>query len=253
MIYAILEQRASELKYKTNVIAPIVNEERTAIMRAIVPQTGYFSAALQLLFDINFTFAANVLESSGALNEIDSKEKQLFSDFIEVLCNKSILFQIPADVTTISDKLYETITKFENKINHKFNPDGCEYEKKDLHHALFLDLYQKILYDITSNNANYTYVMITYDIFDSPFIVKPEHKPLINVSYELISIDVENESILSTDKIYTVELAHDYNAYEHLIFNSLKINKEIRTSYDIIYSKQCPSPILQDERIDYDK
>ena len=253
MIFAMLKQHGSVLTYKTNSIDPTVDEKYTVMMRAVVPQTGYFSAALQLLFDNNHVFAASVLESSGVLDKIDSKEKKIFSDYIELACNKSILFQIPADVTAISDKLYETITKFENKINHNFNPYGCEYEKKDLNHALFLNLYQKILYDITSNNANYTYVIITYNLFDSPFIVKPEHKPSITVSYELISIDVENESILSTDKIYTVELAHDSNAYEHLIFNNLKIDKEIRTSYNIIYSRQCPSPILQVERTDYNQ
>ena len=253
MIFAMLKQHGSVLTYETNSINPTVDEKYTVMMRAVVPQTGYFSAALQLLFDNDRVFAASVLESSGVLDKIDSKEKKIFSDYIELACDKSILFQIPADVTTISDKLYETITKFETKINHNFNPDGCEYEKKDLNHDLFLDLYQKILYDITLNNANYTYVMITYDIFDSPFIVKPEHKPSITVSYELISIDVENESILSTDKIYTVELSHDYNAYEHLIFNSLKIDKEIRTSYNIIYSIHCPSPILQVERTDYNQ
>ena len=253
MIYTMLERSVSESNFKTNSITPIVNNSRDIVMRAIVPQTGYFSAALQLLFDEESHFSFGVLESSGVLDSINSKEKNIFSDYIEEMFNKSILFQIPADVTTINDKLHDAITKLENKLIHVYESDeDCDmYEVRDLNHALFQHLYQKILNDITSNNMEYTYVLIDYYLDDSSYIVKTEYKPLISVIYTLIAIDTEDESIRTIEKKYNIELAHDSTRFEHLIFNRLVDSTETQTSYNMIYSKYS-SPILQVERITYE-
>lgn len=241
-------------KYKTNNITPIVNYTKDIVMRAVVPQTGYFSAALQLLFDEENLFSCGVLESSGVLDSIDSKEKQIFSDYIEEMFDESILFQIPADVTTISDELYKSITKLENKLINKYGSDSenIRYKVKDINHTSFIHLHQKILNDITSNDMEYTYVLIEYCLYDNPHIVKTEYKPFIYLIYKLISIDTEDESIKIIEKKYNVELAHDSNMFENLIFNRLVDSTETRTLYNIIYSKHS-SPILQYERISYDK
>ena len=255
MIFAMLKRSTSVSKYKTDSITPIVNNSDDIVMRAVVPQTGYFSAALQLLFDEGSLFSCGVLESSDVLDSIDSKENQIFSDYIEEMYDASILFQIPADVTTISDELYKSITKLENKLISKYESDGkkSRYKVRDINHTSLIYLHQKILNDITSNDMEYTYVLITYYLYDSPCIVKTEYnKPSIHLIYTLISIDTEDESIKIIEKKYNVELAHDSNMFENLIFDRLVDSTETRTSYNMIYSKHS-SPILQYERISYDK